>query len=332
MKNELSKEVLAREIHQKAVGLYNVSEEYAYKFIMEVKRIRDERHYKELGYSNFDDYCMDAWGIKRNIIDEKVVVADRLGEESSGYSQRYGHKKSLLLARMSEESREVAVEKGIPTEDGNKSIEETTQKELREYQQRLKQIESEKDKLSQDNKQLSKQLKESQSNHPEIIEVEKIVHIEKEVDKTDYDSIRRMESQIEKTLKENQRLADTIERIKTQNNLLEERLQQEEADANAKRALEKELELLKSQKGDVVRQFKAAKELGDFQAKVQVFLLEELSPMAYSKAKLEIRDSPALRDSFTETLALIEDWLRSMKKEVNGIYIDGEIIDMEMNN
>lgn len=135
----------AVETHEKAVGYYRIAEQYTYRFVMEIKKIRDERYYKALGYSSFDDYCKAAWGVGRQYMDEKIQIASTFNEEDfTSYSLRFGHKKTLLLARMTESQRLQVLNEGIPTEQGIKSIDEATQQELNEYKRRLKQIEQEK--------------------------------------------------------------------------------------------------------------------------------------------------------------------------------------------
>lgn len=135
----------ALEVHERAVGYFKISERFGYKFIMELKKIRDERLYKHLGYSNFDEYCKSAWGVKRRVIDEKIQMASSLPEDYfERYSAKFGHKKTLLLSMMDEEHRERVINEGIPTEQGIKSIDEATQQELNEYRRRLKQMEQEK--------------------------------------------------------------------------------------------------------------------------------------------------------------------------------------------
>src|SRR5690625_2488493 len=104
--NELTTEVKAKEVHEKAVGYFKVSEQYGYKFIMEVKKVRDERYYRELGYSNFNDYCNDAWGVGRRVIDERIQAATSLPEGYfESYNSQFGHRKTFLLATMETEQR-----------------------------------------------------------------------------------------------------------------------------------------------------------------------------------------------------------------------------------
>ena len=182
--NELSTEVQAKETHEKAVGYFKVSEQYGYKFIMEVKKIRDDRYYKELGFSSFDDYCNNAWGFNRDWMDRKIKSASNLKEEDfTLYTMQYGQEKTFLLATMEDEQqREQATTKGIPTEQGNKSIDEATQKEINEHRRKYKELEQQTEQAKKSEQIMQKQLEELESKEPEIVE--------KEVVPADYDKLK----------------------------------------------------------------------------------------------------------------------------------------------
>src|SRR5690625_2190191 len=140
--NELSKEIKARETHERAISNFNVAEQFTYKFIMDIKEMRDNRYYKEIGYQNFDDYCNHAWGVDRRFISERISMAEKFTEdEFVGYNRQLGHRKTLLLARMDEPQREQALKKGIPTDSGYKTYNEATQQEINEYRRNAEKAE-----------------------------------------------------------------------------------------------------------------------------------------------------------------------------------------------
>src|SRR5699024_5515984 len=117
---------------------------------MEVKKIRDDRYYRELGFNTFEDYCKNAWGFSRRWVDMKIQSASNLNESDfEKYTSQIGNQKTFLLETMEDEQREQATEKGIPTDEGYKSIDKATQKEINEYkrnadeaERRAKQAES----------------------------------------------------------------------------------------------------------------------------------------------------------------------------------------------
>jgi len=133
--NELSIEVAAKECHEKAVSYFRVAEHYGYKFIMEIKEIRDKQYYKALGFSSFEAYCESAWKTKRDFMDERILIAESFGNEREfdGTYRQLGHSKSLLLARMEPEVRR-QVESTI-------NVNEATVRELKEAQRRVQEAE-----------------------------------------------------------------------------------------------------------------------------------------------------------------------------------------------
>lgn len=139
----ISSEARAKELHAKARSYYDVAEQYAYKFLMELKTLRDERLFRELGYKSFDEYCLDEWTLTRQTVNERIKIADTFGEETEAMASKYGFKKSILLSRLDEESRTDAIENGIPTESGRKPAEEASRAEIEEYQRSLKEKDAE---------------------------------------------------------------------------------------------------------------------------------------------------------------------------------------------
>lgn len=188
--NELSTEVKAQEIHENAQFWHNRAEHNLYKFFLEVKKIRDNRYYKELGYSNFEDYCLNSWNIKRGTMDERIQIAETFSESDfNRYSGQLGHKKTLLLTTMSEPQREQTLNEGVPTEQGYKSYEKATQKEIaaykrsseemerkaKEYEQKLKQrdeqnaqLQSQVEQAQRSEEIARKKLEDAENREPEI--------------------------------------------------------------------------------------------------------------------------------------------------------------------
>lgn len=134
--------VLANEIHEQAVADFKVSERFAYSFIMKVKRIRDERLYKELGFESFDNYCIESWSIKRDFMDQRIQIADSFGEPNFADTYRQlGHSKSLLLARMEPEIRQ-QIESTINVDEATVKKLKEAEKSLQESERRAAQLES----------------------------------------------------------------------------------------------------------------------------------------------------------------------------------------------
>ena len=144
---------------------------------MEVKTIRDEKLYKELGFENFEDYTLNNFNYSRNTINERIQTAEVFGEEYNRALGSYGKHKTHQLATLPKEKRNHVIENGIDTPDGNKSLEEATTRELEDYKKRNKSLEEQNAQLQSQVEQAQrseeiakKQLEDAESREPEVIE------------------------------------------------------------------------------------------------------------------------------------------------------------------
>ena len=221
MKN-LSLDLRANEIHENAQFWHNKAEHNLYRFFLEIKKIRDERLFSELGFSDFDEYCQSAWNLKRRVVDERIQIANSFSEEDfKRYSARLGHKKTLLLTTMNEEQRDQSLNEGVPTERGYKPYDKATQKEIAEYkrnseemERKAKEYEKQLKQRDEQNAQLQsqveqaqrseeiakKQLEDAESREPEVIE--------KYMEPEDYQSIKNMNEHLESEREYYKKLAD----------------------------------------------------------------------------------------------------------------------------
>ncbi|MDU0485370.1 hypothetical protein [Staphylococcus haemolyticus] len=172
LKNEelkdLSLEVKAQEIHERAVGFYKISEQYGYKFLMEVKKIRDEKLFKELGYKNFEEYTLNCFGYSNDTINQRIRAANEFGESYNDARSSFGNRKTNLLATMPKEQREDVIRNGIETKDGQKPIEEVTTRELEDYKKRTKTLEQQNAQLQSRIKEREQELKSEKNKSKEV--------------------------------------------------------------------------------------------------------------------------------------------------------------------
>lgn len=122
--NELSaKYIRAAELDRRIKTSAQLAQQSLYDMCMGFKEMRDSRLYKELGYSDFGEYCEQETGFKRTNVYNYISVAENLPEDFVHSSGQIGIKKLTLLSTLSDEQRETITE----TTD----IENTTVKELK---------------------------------------------------------------------------------------------------------------------------------------------------------------------------------------------------------
>ncbi|WP_052190950.1 hypothetical protein [Staphylococcus sp. ZWU0021] len=204
--NELSNEVKAQEIHERAVGFYKISEQYGYKFLMEIKTIRDEKLYKELGFRNFEDYTRKVFGYTSETIRQRIKAAEVFGEDETNARWDLGTRKLNTLATFPENERNKVFEHGIETDKGNKTIDEATTREIEEYKKQLKQRDEEKSQLESQLEQAQrsesiarKQLEDAEDREPEVIE-RYMEPEDYEVSKNENSELKRKNSSLEQQI------------------------------------------------------------------------------------------------------------------------------------
>lgn len=202
--------VVASETHEKAIAYFKVAEQYGYKFIMEVKKIRDERLYKELGFTSFDTYCESAWKTVRRSMDERIQIADSFGNQQdfeSTYSH-LGHSKSLMLARMEPEIRQ-QIESTV-------NVDETTVKQLSKLEKDLKQTESERVRLENESIYYQKLLNQERSKPSQVVTKEV------QIMPSDYQDLKQQAANGQKLNTENVQLQRTIQQMKEESTKTDE--------------------------------------------------------------------------------------------------------------
>lgn len=188
---EISTEIKAQEIHEKAIGYYKLSEEFGYKFLMEVKQIRDERLFIDLGFENFGEYVETNFNYSRRTINERIATAEAWGEEYKRALARLGKHKAKQLGVLPKEVREKVISDGIPTDEGMKRVDEATTREVEEYKRQLKQKD---DQI----KNLSNTITEMNNKKP--VTIEKKVVIEKKPD--DYEFYKERTEVLQEEVKQ----------------------------------------------------------------------------------------------------------------------------------
>lgn len=131
-------EIIVSEDYNKAVALHRrimangqAAQESLYEMCKALKEMRDSKLYKELGYSEFNDYCSSEIGISDRMIYNYISVAENLPEDLvKSISLKTGITKLCLLVNLSDEERTKITE--------NTDLESASVRELKEKIRELK--------------------------------------------------------------------------------------------------------------------------------------------------------------------------------------------------
>ena len=120
----------AIELNNKIIFNATMAQDYLWEMCKALKEMKDTRLYKELGYSNFEDYCENEVGMKRRNVYNYISIAEKVNPESVQPVAQIGVKKLALLATLSDEQQKEVTEKV--------DLENTTYRELKAECDRLK--------------------------------------------------------------------------------------------------------------------------------------------------------------------------------------------------
>ncbi len=127
--------IKAVNLNRQIITAAQLAQQNLYDMCMGFKEMRDSKLYKELGYSDFGDYCEQEVGITRQQVHKYVTVAEKLPEDFVNPGLQIGIRKLYLLTTLSKEERAEITE--------NTDLESTTVKQL---EQQIKSLRAEKDK------------------------------------------------------------------------------------------------------------------------------------------------------------------------------------------
>lgn len=120
----------AVELHQKIMISANLAQQNLFEMCTGLKTMRDNKLYKELGYSNFEDYCENEVGFSREQGRKYISIIENISLENANSSWHLGVTKLALLATISEQEQQEISEKI--------NLESTTVKQLKAEIEKLK--------------------------------------------------------------------------------------------------------------------------------------------------------------------------------------------------
>ena len=295
--NELNKNNIAQETHAKAIGYYKQSEQFGYKFLMELKKIRDDRLFNELGFNDFEQYTIENFGYSKRSINESIQSALSWGEDYKRISARFGKYKTLQLAQLPEDERNEVLKSGVETSEGNKSVDDATVKEIKELNRKLKQSEDARKTLGDvinEKSQTINALEEQVKNKPapEIVE--------KEIEKVpeDYEQLKLQ--------------AQTVGNLQSRNNELQKQiddLNSKLSEMNAKgqeyEELQEKIDKLEKQRSNVRQSIDAGSNIMLLNDQLKELFDTKLSALRYKNFFAD--------DPMTSTVKETEDLLDTLQ-------------------
>lgn len=196
--NELSaKYIRAAELDRRIKTSAQLAQQSLYDMCMGFKEMRDSRLYKELGYSDFGEYCEQETGFSRMNVYNYIRVAEKLPQDFVNSSLQIGVKKLTLLAKLSDEERTELAE--------NIDLESTTVKELKA---KIDILQNERDRAMKSNAEASHQVFMADKK---VLEMKnKVTQLEAEI--KDLEN-RPIEVAVETDSKEVANLKDAMRRV-----------------------------------------------------------------------------------------------------------------------
>lgn len=196
--NELSAEYIkAAELDRRIKTSAQLAQQSLYDMCMGFKEMRDSRLYKELGYSDFGDYCEKETGFSRMNVYNYIRVAEKLPQDFVNSSLQIGVKKLTLLAKLSDEERTELAE--------NIDLESTTVKELKA---KIDILQNERDRAMESNAEASHQVFMADKK---VLEMKnKVTQFEAEIKELES---RPIEVAVETDSKEVANLKDAMRRV-----------------------------------------------------------------------------------------------------------------------
>lgn len=196
--NELSaKYIRAAELDRRIKTSAQLAQQSLYDMCMGFKEMRDSRLYKQLGYSDFGEYCEQEIGFKRSNVYNYIAVVENLPREFVQTSGQIGASKLLLLTKLSDEERTELAE--------NIDLESTTVKELKA---KIDILQNERDRAMESNAEASHQVFMADKK---VLEMKnKVTQLEAEIKELES---RPIEVAVETDSKEVANLKDAMRRV-----------------------------------------------------------------------------------------------------------------------
>jgi len=236
-------------------------------------------------------------GISKTTLEELLLIERKLTPEMKELVDEGKITKttaSKVLSKLTKTQQEELI-----AEFGKDYISSLTQKKVEELISNIK----------EEKEDLEKQLKEERNKEPESI------------DNTDYITIDKLNEELEKLKNDKKYYED-----KTGN--LQEQLDLYKKDSDEYEDLKNKIYYLTKQKDDISRQIASTTYLASFVVDIENLLKNQLAPIKYSRALLEMKDNETIVNNVLDILNCVEIWCSEIRgclpKENDYIIIESE--------
>ena len=241
----LIREQAAQECHERVMRAAKLAVESFIDYASELKRIRDNRYYLELGFESFDSYTRQYFDISDGQASKYITVLDnkdRLPEELFSPGRRIEISKLYLLTTLDDEDRAEFLDSHSNIDELSKAEMEAEIKELKERYKKLEEenqvtfdslesfksqaldikvqlvkADEEKAKLAAEKEQIKKQLEQAEkvkkNLERRLNKMQNAEPVKETITVTDETEINRLKKELEKSEKQVSALKTEIENL-----------------------------------------------------------------------------------------------------------------------
>lgn len=157
----------AVKVHKNILANVQVAQDAIWELGNDLKKMRDDKFYKEFGYDNFEDYSKNAIGFSRSQAYKYISIVENIPDNfvSPGETKHIQMSCLYLLSTLSESDREEITQ--------NNDVAEMSKRELEEKIKEIKMLNKEKSELAALNESLkesNESLRANSDKQSEVIE------------------------------------------------------------------------------------------------------------------------------------------------------------------